>query len=69
MASATYEYTFQHKHLLGIEGLHPLDLTHLLDLAETYANYTRKDQRPEQVLKNKTVVNLFLPPNALARMW
>jgi len=59
MASATYEYTFQHKHLLGIEGLHPLDLTHLLDLAETYANYTRKDQRPEQVLKNKTVVNLF----------
>ena len=59
MASATYEYTFQHKHLLGIEELHPLDLTHLLDLAETYAELTRQRKRPAQTLKNKTVVNLF----------
>lgn len=59
MAAANYEYTFQHEHLLGIEGLHPLDLTHLLDLAETYATLTRSGDRPEQTLKNKTVVNLF----------
>lgn len=59
MASASYEYKFQHKHLLGIEGLHPLDLQHLLDLAETYAALTRANKRPEQLLKNKTVVNLF----------
>ena len=59
MATAKKAYTFQHRHLLGIEGLHPLDLTHLLDLAETYADATRAGDRPEQVLKNKTVVNLF----------
>ena len=59
MASATQAYTFQHRHLLGIEGLHPLDLTHLLDLAETYAEATRAGHRPEPVLRNKTVVNLF----------
>ena len=59
MASAKQAYTFQHRHLLGIEGLHPLDLTHLLDLAETYANATRAGHRPEPVLRNKTVVNLF----------
>ena len=59
MAPANQAYTFQHRHLLGIEGLHPLDLTHLLDLAETYAAATRAGDRPEQVLKNKTVVNLF----------
>jgi len=59
MASATYEYTFQHQHLLGIEGLHKLDLMHLLDLAETYAELTRAGDRPEQTLKSKTVVNLF----------
>ena len=59
MASASYEYTFQHKHLLGIEELHPLDLTHLLDLAETYAELTRQGKRPAPTLKNKTVVNLF----------
>lgn len=59
MATAAYDYTFKHKHLLGIEGLHPLDLTHLLDLAETYANLKRADIRPELTLDNKTVVNLF----------
>ncbi len=59
MASAKQAYTFQHRHLLGIEGLHPLDLTHLLDLAETYADATRAGHRPEPVLQNKTVVNLF----------
>ena len=59
MASAKQAYTFQHRHLLGIEGLHPLDLTHLLDLAETYADATRAGHRPEPVLRNKTVVNLF----------
>ena len=59
MASASYEHTFQHKHLLGIEELHPLDLTHLLDLAETYAELTRQGKRPAPTLKNKTVVNLF----------
>ena len=45
--------------MLGIEGLHPLDLTHLLDLAETYTELTRAGARPEPSLKNKTVVNLF----------
>ena len=59
MASATQAYTFQHRHLLGIEGLHPLDLTHLLDLAETYADATRAGHRPDPILRNKTVVNLF----------
>ena len=59
MASAKQAYTFQHRHLLGIEGLHPLDLTHLLDLAETYADATRAGHRPDPILRNKTVVNLF----------
>lgn len=59
MASAQTDYEFNHRHLLGIEGLHPLDLTHFLDLAETYAQLTRAGKRPEPTLKNKTVVNLF----------
>lgn len=59
MASATQDYEFNHRHLLGIEGLHPLDLTYLLDLAETYAELTRSHERPAPSLKNKTIVNLF----------
>lgn len=59
MAVARPDYTFTHEHLLGIEGLHPLDISHILDLADTYAEKTRAGQRAEPVLTGKTVVNLF----------
>ena len=32
---------FAHRHLLGIEGLSPQDITTLLDLAEEHATATR----------------------------
>lgn len=59
MAVARPDYTFNHEHLLGIEGLHPLDIHHILALANTYAEKTRAGTRPEPVLTGKTVVNLF----------
>ena len=59
MAMAGYSYNFDHEHLLGIEGLHPLDITHILDLADSYADATRAGQRADPVLTGRTVVNLF----------
>jgi len=59
MAMAGYSYNFDHEHLLGIEGLHPLDITHILDLADSYADATRSGQRADPVLTGRTVVNLF----------
>ncbi len=59
MSKAAYHYSFDHEHLLGIDGLHPLDLTHILDLANDYAEATRTGQRADPVLSGKTVVNLF----------
>jgi aspartate carbamoyltransferase catalytic subunit len=59
MAAAASTYTFKHEHLLGLEGLHKLDIEHILDLADLYADTTRAGGRPEAVLANKTVVNLF----------
>ncbi|WP_366462211.1 aspartate carbamoyltransferase catalytic subunit [Hyphomonas sp. BRH_c22] len=56
---AGYSYNFDHEHLLGIEGLHPLDITHILDLADSYADATRSGQRADPVLTGRTVVNLF----------
>ena len=29
MSKAAIHYSFDHEHLLGIDGLHPLDLTHI----------------------------------------
>ena len=59
MAMGAYEYSFEHSHLLGIEGLHPLDISHILDLADRYATATRSGERLPPVLAGKTVVNLF----------
>jgi aspartate carbamoyltransferase catalytic subunit len=59
MAAAGPNYIFRHDHLLGIEGLHPLDITYILDLADTYAETTRANRRPAPLLTGKTVVNLF----------
>jgi aspartate carbamoyltransferase catalytic subunit len=59
MTRASYHYSFDHEHLLSIEGLFPLDITHILDLADSYAEATRAGIRPDPVLKGKVVVNLF----------
>ena len=49
MSKAAIHYSFDHEHLLGIDGLHPLDLTHILDLANDYAEATRTGQRTAQL--------------------
>jgi aspartate carbamoyltransferase catalytic subunit len=59
MAQAGETYAFQHEHLLGIEGLNPLDINHILDLADQYAELTRANRQADPVLRGKTVVNLF----------
>lgn len=59
MPAADTSYTFPHRHLLGIDGLSRTDITYLLDLAEDYAELTRKGERAEPCLAGKTVVNLF----------
>ena len=50
MAAAHADYTFRHDHLLGIEGLHPLDIAHILDLADTYAEATRAGSREQYLV-------------------
>jgi aspartate carbamoyltransferase catalytic subunit len=46
-------------HLLGIEGLSPASVTALLDLAETYANQGRAGNKKSDLLKGRTLINLF----------
>ncbi len=50
---------FTHRHLLGIEGLSPLDITTLLDRAEHYAELNRKADKHETALEGLTQVNMF----------
>ena len=51
--------TFRHRHLLGIEPLHPLEITSLLDLAQHYAEATRRGDKHGDALAGLTQVNMF----------
>ncbi|MEO0386720.1 MAG: aspartate carbamoyltransferase catalytic subunit [Pseudomonadota bacterium] len=50
---------FNHRHLLGIEGLKPAEITALLDRAEAYADRARSGTAPSPVLAGLTQINMF----------
>ena len=50
---------FPHRHLLGIEGLSPLDLEALLDLAEDAVAVSRQVEKKRATLRGRTQINLF----------
>ena len=56
------------KHLLGLEGLSAAALTHLLDVAGTFAGVGVGDVPKRDDLKGKVVVNLFYEPSTRTRM-
>ena len=51
--------TFRAEHLLGIEPLHPAEITALLDLADTYAEQNRSGRKHTDVLAGLTQINMF----------
>ena len=50
---------FRHRHLLGIEGLLPEEISNLLDLAEEEIAVSRQVEKKKSVLRGRTLVNLF----------
>ncbi|MDQ0327246.1 aspartate carbamoyltransferase catalytic subunit [Rhodopseudomonas julia] len=51
--------SFPHQHLLGIEGLSPLEIGSLLDLAEEQIAVSRQIEKKKQTLRGRTQINLF----------
>jgi aspartate carbamoyltransferase catalytic subunit len=51
--------TFRHRHLLGIEPLHPEEITTILDLADRYADLNRSARKRARVLDGLTQINMF----------
>ena len=50
---------FAHRHLLGIAGLTPPEITALLDLAEDAVKISQQVEKKKTVLKGRTQINLF----------
>lgn len=59
IAAATSEIQFPHRHLLGIEGLTPAEITGLLDLADEAAGLSLQSSRKSDILRGRTQINLF----------
>ncbi|MER0238108.1 aspartate carbamoyltransferase catalytic subunit [Fulvimarina sp. MAC8] len=50
---------FDRRHLLGINGLQPSEIVHLLDRAEEAVAISRRPDKKNSVLKGRTQINLF----------
>ena len=58
---------FPHRHLLGIEGLTPPEITHLLDLSNAFVDQNRSVNKRSDGLEGRTVVNLFFENSTRTR--
>jgi aspartate carbamoyltransferase catalytic subunit len=54
-----WHMTFRHDHLLGIEHLHPVEITTLLDLSEQYVALNRSAEKHARALEGMTQINMF----------
>jgi aspartate carbamoyltransferase catalytic subunit len=61
--SQSANYTFPHRHLLGIEGLTRIDIEALLALADEEVSVSRQIEKKKSVLRGRTLINLFFEPS------
>src|SRR5690349_2195030 len=58
---------YRQKHLLVIEGLHPPEIEYLLDLAESYVLLNRSGKTQRDLLRGRTLINLFFEDSTRTR--
>src|SRR6202167_6400983 len=58
---------YSQKHLLQIEGLHPPEIGYLLDLAESYVLLNRSGKAQRDLLRGRTLINLFFEDSTRTR--
>ena len=64
---AANETAWPHRHLLGIEGLSVHDIETVLDRAQVYFEGARNGQRKLDVLRGKTIINVFFEASTRTR--
>lgn len=60
--------TFDQTDLLGMESLAPEEITAVLDVAEGFAEVSKRDVKKVPTLRGKTVVNCFFEPSTRTRI-
>jgi hypothetical protein len=67
MQGAARETVFRHRHLLGIEGLSPEEIRHVLDLADGYVELNRQAEKKRELLRGRTIINCFFENSTRTR--
>jgi aspartate carbamoyltransferase catalytic subunit len=67
MQGAVRNIAFRHRHLLGIEGLSPEDITFVLDLADGYVELSRQAEKKRTLLRGRTIINCFFENSTRTR--
>jgi aspartate carbamoyltransferase catalytic subunit len=58
---------FAHRHILGIEGMSPQEIGLLLDLSDAYVEQNRAPDKKSNLLRGRTVINLFFENSTRTR--
>ncbi|MDH3702756.1 MAG: aspartate carbamoyltransferase catalytic subunit [Alphaproteobacteria bacterium] len=66
-SSGKSAYRFPHKHILGIEGLSAESIGLILDLSDSYVEQSRQRDKKSDVLRGRTVINLFFENSTRTR--
>jgi aspartate carbamoyltransferase catalytic subunit len=67
MVTGSALLAFPHRHLLGIEGLSPDEITLLLDRSESYVEQNRQVDKKQSLLRGRTIINLFFENSTRTR--
>src|SRR6202140_4670611 len=67
MSAGIASLSFPHRHLLGIEGLSPDEITLLLDRSESYVEQNRQIDKKQAALRGRTVIKLFFENSTRTR--
>jgi aspartate carbamoyltransferase catalytic subunit len=67
MAAGPPPLSYPHRHLLGIEGLSPDEITLLLDRSESYVEHNRQVDKKQSLLRGRTIINLFFENSTRTR--
>lgn len=67
MTSDAEDLAFAHRHILGIEGLSPDDITLLLDKSEGYVDQSRQADKKRMLLRGRTIMNVFFENSTRTR--
>ncbi len=62
------DYTFKHKHILGLEQMSTDDIFHIINTARSFKEISTRPIKKVPTLRGKTIVNFFFEPSTRTRL-